>query len=210
MYKAAAVIWCALRVRVTCEARRNESAVPVLAISACASACVHPLPCSQSPSVLSANISTWRPPNITTSLSSPCVSGHFHCICFARANNGWSKARTGVWPGLRWSMAFRTTSIECLIIATVCALSWNRGSSEDGVMIAWPGSWLLAWYAAHDIFWKTPSVAIFCTARTFFRFSSHSYSFFLCSAKLSRLREATVVAGNVEPLTVVTTEGTSV
>ena len=42
-----------------------------------------------------------QPPNITTSLSSPYVSGHFHWICFARVNNGWSQVRTGVWPGLR-------------------------------------------------------------------------------------------------------------
>ena len=60
-------------------------------ISACTSAWVHPLPCNQSPRVFSAVISLCNPPNITTSLSSPYVSGHFHCICFARVNNGWSQ-----------------------------------------------------------------------------------------------------------------------
>ena len=60
-------------------------------ISACTSAWVHPLPCNQSPRVFSAFISICNPPNITTSLSSPYVSGYLHWICFARVNNGSSQ-----------------------------------------------------------------------------------------------------------------------
>ena len=59
--KAAAVIWCALLVHMTCAARCRGSAVPAVVISACTSAYAHPLPCSQSPMVFSAAISMWRP-----------------------------------------------------------------------------------------------------------------------------------------------------
>jgi len=45
--------------------------------------------------------------------------GHLHWTCFAKANSSWSNMTTGVWPGLRCCTAFRITSMECLIIATV-------------------------------------------------------------------------------------------
>ena len=70
MCSVVAVIWWALLVRVTWAARRKESAVPGVAISACTNACTQPLPRSQSPSVFRAAISMWSPPNITTILSS--------------------------------------------------------------------------------------------------------------------------------------------
>lgn len=73
-YNVDAVTWWALRVRVMCAARRNESAVPAVAISALTSACVHPLPYNQSPRIFRAAISMCKPPNNTTSLSSPCDS----------------------------------------------------------------------------------------------------------------------------------------
>ena len=157
-------------------------------------------------SVPSYQYATPPPPNITTSLSSPYVSGHFHWICFARVNNGWSQVRTGIWPGLICWTAFLTTSIECLIIATVWALSWNKGSRDVGVMTGCFGSWCLAWYAAHDVF----SQASTSSLRTCLVISSHIYSSSMCWSKLWRLREVTEVAGTLDPLREEATGRTSV
>ena len=64
---------------------------------------------------------------MTTYLSSPCVSGMFHCIHLARANSGLSMAMTGVWPGLRCWTTSLTTFIRCQIIAEECEFSKNNG-----------------------------------------------------------------------------------
>ena len=41
-----------------------------------------------------------RPPNISTNLCSPYISGHFHWICLEMAYIGWSSVITGVCPAL--------------------------------------------------------------------------------------------------------------
>ena len=142
--------------RVPWAACRKDSAVPGVAISACTKACTQPLPRSQSPSVFRAAISMWSPPNITTILSSPHFSGHFHCICFAKANSDWSNVTTGVWPGFTCSTAFLTTSMECRIMATLWALSRNSGSWAVGLMVRANCGWRLALNAYHDMFSAVP------------------------------------------------------
>ena len=87
-----------------------------------------PLPVNQSTAVFSAAISMCNSPNRITHLSSPYSWYHFHLIYFAIANNGWSTAMTGVCPGCICCTSPRMTSIECFIMATVWALSWNSGS----------------------------------------------------------------------------------
>ncbi|KAK2192172.1 hypothetical protein NP493_37g06005 [Ridgeia piscesae] len=87
--------------RATCAARKKESAVPVVVISACTSASTRPLPCNQSGRFPKAAISMCRPPNTTINLSSPYISDHCHWICLAMAYKGWSNVTTGVCPVLR-------------------------------------------------------------------------------------------------------------
>ena len=54
-------------------------------------------------------------PMITTSLSSPNVSGNCHCISLMIAYSVWSAPRTHVWPGLRISVPCIVSSIACFI-----------------------------------------------------------------------------------------------
>ena len=150
MFSAAAIIWWALHVQVTWAARRKDSAYPGVIISARNSAFVHQLPSSQSPSVFVAAILMWRPPNVTTTLSSPHFSGHFHWICFANANSSWSNVTTSACPRLTCLTAVFTTSMERRIMATVWALSWNMG---DG--------WRLAWKAVQVMFAPSFTVTIY-------------------------------------------------
>ena len=70
---------------------------------------------------------------------------------FAIANSGWSIAITGTWPGLRCWTETLITFIECLIIATECAFSRNRGKRAIVLVGLIMGSSNEAWYAAHVV-----------------------------------------------------------
>ena len=71
MNRAAALIWWVLRVRVRCTARKNESAVPGVAIAACTIASIQPLSCNKSPRVFF--VCMWR--RVLTNLT------HSNIIC---------------------------------------------------------------------------------------------------------------------------------
>ena len=94
-----------------------------------------PLPCNQSPRFLRAAIYMWRPPIITTNLSSPYFSGHFQWRCLPMPYNCGSNLTTSVCSTLGCWTAFLTTPIECMTIVNVWAVSWNRGSRAIGQMI---------------------------------------------------------------------------
>ena len=108
----------------------NDSALPVVVISAWAIASVHPLPNSHDPIALRTANSIRSPTSITTSLSSPMVSGYLYCISLAKPYMGWSNAITTACPWLRCSTAFIATVMPCLIIATEWAVSARRGSND--------------------------------------------------------------------------------
>ena len=99
-------------------------------IPACATASVHPLPKRKDPIALRATNFMWSPPNITTSFSSPIVSGFIHYISLARTYRGWSNAITASWPGLICCTAFITTVMACLIMARQCTHSAKSGIKE--------------------------------------------------------------------------------
>ena len=91
-FRATAQTWCACLVLAMWEQLMNDSAVPGLARPPFAGAFTHPEPAKYSPTVFQTASSMWRPPNITTYLSSLWVWGHFHCMYFAKTNNGTSNA----------------------------------------------------------------------------------------------------------------------
>ena len=68
-------------------------------------ASVHSLPNSHDPIALRTVNSMRSPPSITTSLSSPMVSGYLHCISSAKPYMGWSNAITAACP---WSEVFNS------------------------------------------------------------------------------------------------------
>ena len=135
MYRAAAVIWCARLVLITCPALTKKFTIPEDALPAISRTLVHPEQSSHCPSAFNAVISMWSPPNMITKCSSPYVSGHCHWICFARANSGWSTAITGTCPGFLCSVANLTTFSAWRIIATECAFSRSMGMRE--MMASW-------------------------------------------------------------------------
>ena len=100
-----AVTWWTYLVRVMCVEVTNDSALPVVVIPAWAIASVHPLPNSHDPIALRTANSMRSPPSITTSLSSPMVSGYLHCISSAKPYMGWSNAITAACP---WSEVFNS------------------------------------------------------------------------------------------------------
>lgn len=151
MYKEQAVTSCACLVRFTWDALRNESAVPELAMSAWHSTLVQPLFSSQSPIVLKAAISMWRPPNRMTTCYSENLSGQVHWISFANAKRGWSHVMTGVCPGLRKLTIFLIISKACRIIATDFASSWNKGNNElMSITVSGLSCSLFAWKAYQE------------------------------------------------------------
>lgn len=144
----------------------------------------------------------WRPPKRIT--ISPYLSGHFHCICLAKANSGWSKAITGVCSGCKWLIAFLMTSIECLIIATVCAFSRKRGNSDVMHVASMSIDCWLAWYAAHDKSLRSPALSLVDLT-----YSSHSHSY-LIYPSLCLLKDWTWDDGTGEVLMLQLTGKTSV
>ena len=124
------VTWWTSLVRLMCVEVTNDSALPVVVISAWAIASVHPLPNSHDTIALRTANSIRSPTSITTSLSSPMVSGYLYCISLAKPYIGWSNAITAVCPWLRCSTAFIATVMPCLIMATEWAASARRGSND--------------------------------------------------------------------------------
>ena len=108
----------------------NDSALPVVVISAWAIASVHTLPNSHDTIALRTANSIRSPTSITTSVSSPMVSGYLYCISLAKPYMGWSNAITAVCPWLRCSTAFIATVMPCLIMASEWAASARRGSND--------------------------------------------------------------------------------
>lgn len=126
MYKAAAVIWCAFRVRMTCVAWCKESAFPTVAMFACTSACTHPL-------VANRQWSSEQPFQCGAHQTSPQMY-LLHTSQATSTGSVWLK-HTVVGQTSELEFALLTTSIDSLIIATGWALSWKRGSKAVGVMI---------------------------------------------------------------------------
>ena len=104
--------------------------MPEVAISASVKAVVQPEFSRTSPRVFHRAISVCRPPIITTYICSPCVVGHLHYTYFAKANNGWSKVVTQIYPGFRLEIACLWVVIPCLIIDGVADFLEKRGTSE--------------------------------------------------------------------------------
>ena len=145
----------------------------------------------------------WRPPNITTNLSSPLLSGHVSWICFAKANRGdqqWSLVSV---QGLWWSTAFVTTSSDhgnC--VGTIQELRKQSSGTDESSFL-----WLmLAWNAAQD---AVPGVRLL-SVRTFFAVSSHKNSSAVRWSKLSVVSDGNLVAGTADCLVLVVMGATSV
>lgn len=83
---------------------RNESAIRVVAMSASASALVHSLSFSRSPSSFSAPIFICNPSNIKKNLFSLKSESHYYWICFAIANKARSALKSGIWLGFSLSL----------------------------------------------------------------------------------------------------------
>ena len=124
------VTWWTYLVRLMCVEVTNDSALPVVVISAWAIASVHTLPNSHDTIALRTANSIRSPTSITTSVSSPMVSGYLYCISLAKPYMGWSNAITAVCPWLRCSTAFIATVMPCLIMAIEWAASARRGSND--------------------------------------------------------------------------------
>ena len=115
------VTWWTYLVRLMCV---------VVVISAGAIASVRPLPNSHDTIALRTANSIRSPTSITTSVSSPMVSGYVYCISLSKPYMGWSNAITAVCPWLRCSTAFIATVMPCLIMATEWAASTRRGNND--------------------------------------------------------------------------------
>ena len=191
--------------RVTWAALRKELAVPGLAISACSSTLS--LPRSQLPSDFRVAISIWSPPNITTILSSPYFSGHFHIICFTKANSGWSNVTTGVWPGFTCSIVLILHYIHAVPDHSYCVGTVKEQQKQVGrVMVRANCGWRLACHADHDMFSSVPVLS----SMTSLACSMHMYSSSVCSLKLFLVKDTILVAGTDMFFMLVVTGGTSV